>query len=369
MKGRLDSSDRVELEEFIKVVRRDRIISVNTEGHEDKTGEDKPLVMVAVSNLDKRVIFFADAMEMSREVRDLLTDVSIAKLGSGLNREGEELHRIRIKMRGWISSGALYRAFLRKKSEDRPGSTMQVFERVLLMQKVPLCQVRLEVGKGAQAQFPGENSLGVLVPCLHECSSTTSCCMCNSNQVCWRQKVAGRHPFDLVRMKLPEDLVRISDKPQENWVANLPDGLDYSQHLQLNNCRELTFLRKAQADFIKVYEEFYQLGARTVEAYHLYLDLRGRRWPLPIFTMGKRGAVREYLTRLCSTCGSPHDRHERCNKKSEIPPCSYKHNGVKGLGPHTIRTCPVLHMYCGWCFMRGHDPPAHHILKFTHREL
>jgi hypothetical protein len=34
--------------------------------------------------------------------------------------------------------------------------------------------------------------------------------------------------FDLVRMKVPEDLLRISDEPQENWVANLPDGLDYS---------------------------------------------------------------------------------------------------------------------------------------------
>ncbi len=68
MKSRLDSSDRVEVEEFDEVVRRDGIMRVNTEGHEHKTGEDKPLVMVAVSNLDRRVIFFMDVMEMSREV-------------------------------------------------------------------------------------------------------------------------------------------------------------------------------------------------------------------------------------------------------------------------------------------------------------
>ncbi len=51
---------------------------------------------------------------------------------------------------------------------------------------------------------------------------------------------------------MPEDLVRILDEPQENWVANLPDGLDYSRHQGLNDCKELTFLRKAQADFVKV---------------------------------------------------------------------------------------------------------------------
>jgi hypothetical protein len=44
MKSRLDSSDRVEVEEFDEVVRRDGIMRINTEGHEHKTREDKPLV-------------------------------------------------------------------------------------------------------------------------------------------------------------------------------------------------------------------------------------------------------------------------------------------------------------------------------------
>ncbi len=79
--------------------------------------------------------------------------------------------------------------------------------------------------------------------------------------------------FNLLRMKVPEDLVQISDEPQKDWVANLPDRLDYSRHQQLNDCKELKFLRKAQADFVKVYEEFYQLGAHAPEAYHLYLYL------------------------------------------------------------------------------------------------
>ena len=47
----------------------------------------------------------------------MLTNVSIAKLRSGLNREGEELQCIGIKMGGWISLGALYQAFLRKEAK------------------------------------------------------------------------------------------------------------------------------------------------------------------------------------------------------------------------------------------------------------
>jgi hypothetical protein len=52
MKGRLDSSERVEVEEFVKVVRRDMIISINMEGCDDMTAEDMPLVIVVMSNLD-----------------------------------------------------------------------------------------------------------------------------------------------------------------------------------------------------------------------------------------------------------------------------------------------------------------------------
>jgi hypothetical protein len=71
--------------------------------------------------------------------------------------------------------------------------------------------------------------------------------------------------FNLVRKKVQEDIVKISDKPQENWVANLPDGCNFPPHQRLNDCRELTFLRKAQADFLEVCEVFYQQGTHAAE--------------------------------------------------------------------------------------------------------
>ncbi len=75
------------------------------------------VVMASVSNLNRKILFFEDAAEMLRAVKDLLTDVSVTKLGSGLGREGEELERIRIKMHRWVCSGSVYRAFCQKEAK------------------------------------------------------------------------------------------------------------------------------------------------------------------------------------------------------------------------------------------------------------
>jgi hypothetical protein len=58
--------------------------------------------------------------------------------------------------------------------------------------------------------------------------------------------------LDLVQMKVPKELINILKDPQENWVVHRPDRFVYSHHRRLNNCKEITFLRRAQADFIKV---------------------------------------------------------------------------------------------------------------------
>jgi hypothetical protein len=53
------------------------------------------------------VIFYADATEMSRDVQDLLIDVSIAKLGNSLYREGTQnwYQDVRLDKFGCLVSG------------------------------------------------------------------------------------------------------------------------------------------------------------------------------------------------------------------------------------------------------------------------
>jgi hypothetical protein len=96
----LDAGGRVVVQDFVDNVRKSRLVSINTEGCQDtrkqKSREEAPLVMVSLSNLNRKILFFEDAAEMPRAVKDLLTDMSMTKLGSGLGHEGEELERIGI---------------------------------------------------------------------------------------------------------------------------------------------------------------------------------------------------------------------------------------------------------------------------------
>jgi hypothetical protein len=124
--------------------------------------------------------------------------------------------------------------------------------------------------------------------------------------------------LDLVWMKVPEELVNISEDPQETWIAHKPDRFVYSRHQRLNDCRELTFLRRAQADFVEVYEPFYNPGAQAAEMYKMYLDPRGRRWDLPLKKIAKGGSVPGFLAGHCANCRSPYHGNRRCNKTGII---------------------------------------------------
>jgi len=85
----------------------------------------------------------------------LLTDVSIAKLGSGLNQEGEELHRIRIKMRGWISLGALYRAFLKKEAKTGLEGQCRFLREFCRREKFPYIKYDWKWAKVLRPSSPG----------------------------------------------------------------------------------------------------------------------------------------------------------------------------------------------------------------------
>ncbi len=170
-----------------------------------------------------------------------MTDVSIAKLGSGLSREGEELRRIGIKMRGWVNTGALYRAFLRKEAKTGLEAQCRFLREFCGREK--FLYVKYD-WKWAKVLRP--TSLGKIP---HECWSH----VCMNVQVPLAIACATAiqfaedrelpedtlafpimwEGFDLVTAKVPEDLVRISDDPQENLVAGLPDGIDYSRHQRL----------------------------------------------------------------------------------------------------------------------------------------
>jgi len=377
----LDAGERVIVQDFVDYARKSRLISINTEGCQEtrkrKSGEETPLVMVSLSNLNGRILFFEDAVEMPKAVRDLLTDVSVTKLGSGLGREGEELERIGIKMRGWVCSGSLYRAFCQKEAKTGIEAQCRFLTSFCPPTRFPYIKYDWHWAKdlrlGAWGKIPSDCwqhvCMNVQVPLAIVCAAALKFVEDRKLPDSTLVFPIMWEGLDLVRMKVPEELVNISEDPQENWVAHKPDGFVYSRHQRLNDCRELTFLRRAQADFVEVYEPFYNPGAQAAEAYEMYLDPRGRRWYLPLKKIAKGGAVPGFLAGHCATCGSPYHSNRRCDRTETIRACDYEHDDARDLQPHTALACPVLHNYCGECFMRGHDPSAHEKRTATQREL
>jgi hypothetical protein len=55
--------------------------------------------MVVLGNFEGQIIFFTDVMTMPDPIRELLTDPSIVKVGSGICCDLEELLHVDIRLR------------------------------------------------------------------------------------------------------------------------------------------------------------------------------------------------------------------------------------------------------------------------------
>jgi len=372
---------------FIATVKSTRMLGLNTEGlnnkhpsRKDEFGCPLPLVTVVIANLSGTVLCFLDAWQMPEELRNILQDVSIVKIGSGLGREGEELDRVGIKLRGWAESGALYRAFLKK--EVRTGLKAQCgflndFEPSRGLFKYYEYNwkwgSRLRTGNPADIPWGSYShlSMNVRVPLAVACAVALK--FVQDRQLSEEVLVFPImwEAIDLVRAKSAEDLEDVSPDPQQNWIANVPEGTDLSRHRRLNNCREMTFIRRAQADFVEVLEGFYNPSVKSANAYTMYLDPQGEGLTLPPRQVGVSGRFRDFFERCCSCCGSQAHKIIDCPRVAagETVVCNYDHDGLTELSPHSTRMCPILHQYCSSCFMRGHHPNAHAQRRFTQREL
>jgi len=371
------------VQKFLKIVRTTRILSVNTEGNrfehpklKDRDGRALPLVMVALCNLTGTVLFFTDSVQMPDDLREVLADVAITKIGSGLSREFEELERVGIRMRGWVESGALYRSFLLK--QRRFGVEVQAEyldglpESKGLFPYVPYdWRWERDLKKGEPRRIPRASiphiQMNVRVPLAVACAVVLSFAKDRRLSkeefgfpILWES-------FDLVRGKAAEQLLLVSDNPADNWIARKPSNPDPDRHMHLNDAREMTFLRRAQADFVEVYEPFYNVSLKASEPYRMYADPEGEGLRIPAGNFARIGRFRGYFASLCGNCGSRGHRIKTCSRP--FTPCTYNHDGATRLPLHSLRLCPILHLYCGLCFNRGHHESAHEIRHFTQREL
>lgn len=366
---------------FLDVVKETRVLGINTEGHmylhpsrKEQSGEPSPLVMLALANLSGTVLFFQDAFNCPPAVKVLLEDIAIVKIGSGLNRECEELERIGIKLQGWAASGAIYRAFLR--NEARTGLKAQadfLDSHVTTRGRFPYKKyiwtwaTRLKMAQPKlipEASIP-HIQMNVRLPLAIACAAVLEFAEARNLDEDSQGYPILWEALDLVRGKVAEDL-EVSSTPIENWVAG-ETVAEHQKHRKLNDARELTFLRQAQADFV---EEFYDVKEKIGEVFSMYVKSDRRVFRLPPKEVARRNQVRAYLAKACAGCGSDLHPVRRCPKVGkEGLYCPYPHDGQDQFEAHTLRTCPALHSFCGICYIRGHHRSVHKEKIFTQREL
>lgn len=383
----LSSEENETIDKFLRVVSSTRLLAINTEGHRflhpcrtDDQGQPMPLVIVVLANLSGTILCFPDALQMPRKLLEVIEDISVYKIGSGLKREFEELERINIKIKGWAESGALYHAFLKK--EVRTGLKAQCeflneFEpsKGLFRYFAYSRSWEKMFKKGSPRYIPWASyphiSMNVRVPIAVFCATAVKFAQDRQLSDDTLAFPIAWEGLDLVRAKSGEDLHDVSSDVQDNWIAKMPGESSYPRHQRLQNCRELTYIRRAQADFVEVFEKYYDPSLKSAEAHGMYVDPQGELLRLPPRKVGVSGRVREYLANCCAYCGLGSHHIGVCPQVvagAEVT-CRYEHDGVLSLAPHAVRTCPILHNYCSICFMRGHHPDAHQVRRFTQREL
>ena len=371
---------------FLETVKETRVMSVKTVGcglthlsELDARGQPKPLVLVAFSDLTGKVLFFQDASDLPNRLKQVLSDVSVVKVGSGVAKTCRALERVGIAVGGWVHSEALYKAFLTNESPSGFKAQREYLNREVVKGKFPGYEFNLswsDLLKSADLskfrdRYFGFVTSNVRVPLAIACACVV--------RFAKDRKLSSEFPafpilweaFDLARMKVPDDLCEISDIPLENWIAKLPDKSSFAHASRLNSCREVTNFRKSCADFTEVYEDLFSTRLRQEHSLSMHIRGEETKPSLPTRKEANSNKVDEMLSVRCRCCGHPEHGTYDCPKRELGKPltCKYEHDGLPVPVPHAVSTCPILHRYCSSCFTRGHDASAHVNLQFTQREF
>jgi hypothetical protein len=81
----LGDSEKKQIKDFGQAARALRVVAINSKGNQliDKRSGCL-VVMASLGNFEGQIIFFSDVMTMPEQIRKLLMDPSILKVGSGM---------------------------------------------------------------------------------------------------------------------------------------------------------------------------------------------------------------------------------------------------------------------------------------------
>ena len=406
------SEDLKAIKDFIETTRKYRIMSFNTEGKnrmvQVKGGKTRPRVLVTFGSLNGQVLFFTDFELVPRVLQKLLSDVSITKIGSGLVEEHKELGRLGIQLINWVDTGvlrlALYPDMWHHKWSDKVpligqapfGIDAQIKDLqdnywLLDYKRTKYCfywdmdprenaaaRRRPDRQENERYQATGKPPRAML-PHLRE---NVRIPIAFAILVAYRFAIERGYdikktPFfpilheamDICRGRDPNVIQKSLDPPkptEDFWVANPVEQTRKIRGTLPADCLELTRHRKAQADFVEIYE-LPDPVKESIIVFERFFGSNGIGLPTHVeMDENKLNTVRNGR---CFSCGYRGHKVKDCFLEKN-PTCEYPHDGAN-FPLHSTLCCPNLHAYCEECELNGHHPNAHLLLEHrkTAREL
>lgn len=381
------NADEQIIQDFLREVRQTRVVCVNTEGTRailTKEGqEERPLSMVTFAALNGVTLFFDDNLNVPIELMQLLSDVSVTKIGSGLSKEIAELERVGVTLDNWVEIGAVRLALYShawdpfKYDPSRPKRKPYTFgarrcgieEQIedlksegYLPEKYRRTDFKggwtntLNEGKVPYEMWPHiwENGR---IPCAYMLMIVLDFARFRGLSEDTPAMGILHEALALCRGRDPEDFQRQlepSIRPQNWWFALRGFGTQKERMRLPADCLETVIDRRTFADFV----EPMTLEDPQVVTLRVYLRFFGPD-PIPFPTYQEVGKdIRHALTTLRCICCGAKDHVSDCPRTTD-PVCVYEHDGEEHLRPHNTEFCPVLHNYCSLCQTVGHLERVH----------
>jgi len=347
---------------FVQNVRRFRILVLDTEGPDGLVDQyGKPRLFIILGDFDGNVLMFASIHDVPDVIIELLNDWTIIKLQSNVVVDIDKIAEItenKIRVRGWVDSPVIYRAFMYPSVGQNEGGGAKCQARAIGQAVEHRAYVHAGKGKTNFApRKPNDTAL------LHAIMDGRLSLATVFEAVLRRAVHLHYHETDdvfpliwealsLARGVGQEDFKVLDQDENRNWIAgshNISAGCD-----RLNSARGIAKFRQAEGEF--VCETRKQIDRAT--RHELALKLYGNA-PLPGGKVYRQKSVAKMLEAYCANCGEKDHKIAVCPEpKSE---CKYEHGCAGDKGPHSTLMCPVLHNECPGCFTRGHVGAEHEV--------
>ena len=328
----------------------------------------KETPVITLSTFSGLVLIFNGPLLLPSKIQSFLTDVAFVKISSGPDRDCRTLQKVGIRLRGWIHSGAVYRALLNNEAEFGLEAQARLLEAEGYVKAAPELSNPSESGSFDKKQRLTIDN--VLVPIAVTQASALHFGLKRGYPEDKQMFPVIWEAIDLVRNRVPEDLVDLASDPLKNWMAGMTPECREKRHRTVNEAGTLLGFRRMCADFVEVFDPSFDLHEAAKVPHRLFVDTQGERLELPA-AKSVTANWNALLEERCKNCAKSEHEIEQCPelKDGQAPVCVYPHDGVPDLPPHSTRLCPILHYYCLICMVQGHHPEVHVRQDFSHREL